>query len=165
MDDDERWITINGRRWIKSDSSIPATFRKELVDELMSARRAVAAAKRARDAERLGLSRQRVRAAKGALGERGTPWWDEPNGESLRARAEAAIGALAQHRLPDRTICPSDVARIIGGPEWRRHMDLVRTVAADMAARQLIDVMQRGEVITRRDWHGPVRLRSRAETD
>jgi hypothetical protein len=44
-------------------------------------------------------------------------------------------------------------------------MNLVRTAAADMADRQLIDVVQRGEVVTGRDWHGPVRLRIRAETD
>lgn len=130
----------------------------------MSARRSVAAATRAGDADHVVLARQRVHAAKVALGERGTPWWDEPDDESLRARAEAAIGALARHRLPDRTICPSDVARVIGGRGWRRHMDLVRSVAADMADRQLIDVLQRGDVVTGRDWHGPVRLRSRAAT-
>lgn len=165
MDDDARWITIDGRRWRRTDPSIPETFRKELVDELMSARRAVGAAKRADDADRVGLARQRVHAAKVALGERGAPWWDDPDDESLRTRAEAAIAALARHRLPDRTICPSDAARVIGGPVWRRHMDLVRSVAADMADRQLIDVVQRGEVLSGRDWHGPVRLRSRAETD
>ena len=44
-------------------------------------------------------------------------------------------------------------------------MDLVRTVAADMAEQQLIEVVQRGEVVTGREWHGPVRLRSRAVTD
>jgi hypothetical protein len=165
VDDDARWITIDGRRWRRSDPSIPGTLRKELVDELMSARRAVAAATRAGDADRSRLARQRVHAAKIALGERGTPWWDEPDDESLRTRAEAAIAVLARHRLPDRTICPSDAARVIGGPSWRRHMELVRTVAADMADRQLIDVTQRGEVLTGRNWRGPVRLRSRAETD
>ncbi len=44
-------------------------------------------------------------------------------------------------------------------------MDLVRSVAANMADRQLIDVVQRGEVLSGRDWHGPVRLRSLAEND
>ena len=165
MEDDARWITINGRRWRRSDPSIPETLRKELVDELMSARRAVAVAKRSGDADRLRLARQRVHAAKCALGERGAPWWDEPDDGTRRARVEAAIFALARHRLPDRTICPSDAARVIGGPGWRRHMDLVRSVAADMADRQVIDVMQRGKVVTGRDWRGPVRLRSRAETD
>lgn len=127
----------------------------------MSARRAVAAARREGDAERLGLARERVHAAKTALGERGTAWWEKPDDESLRARAQAAIRALARHRSPDRTICPSDAARVIGGPAWRTHMDLVRTVAADMADRELIDVLQRGKVVRGRDWHGPVRLRSR----
>lgn len=165
VDDDERWITINGRRWRRSDPSIPETFRRELVDELMSARRAVAASKRAGDADDSSLARQRVHAAKVALGERGVPWWDEPDHEGLRARAEAAIGALARHRLPDRTICPSDAARVIGGTGWRRHMDLVRSVAADMADRQLITVLQRGEVVSGRDWRGPVRLRSCAQPE
>jgi hypothetical protein len=165
VDDDARWITIDGRRWRRTDPSIPPTLQKELVDELMSARRAVAAAKRAGDEDRVALARQRVHSAKVALGERGAPWWDEPDDDSLRARAEAAIGALARHRLPDRTICPSDAARVIGGPGWRRHMDLVRSVAADMADRQLIDVLQRGDVVSGRERRGPVRLRSRAETD
>jgi hypothetical protein len=44
-------------------------------------------------------------------------------------------------------------------------MDVVRDVAADMADRGLIDVMQRGEVVRGREWHGPVRLRSRPHTD
>ncbi|MGY6500747.1 MAG: DUF3253 domain-containing protein [Acidimicrobiales bacterium] len=162
-DDDERWITIDGRRWRRTDPSIPETFRKELVDELMSARRAVAAAKRTDDADHLKRARQRVQSAKVALGERGTPWWDEPDEDDVRTRVEAAISALTRHRFPDRTICPSDAARAVGGPGWRRHMDLVRTVAADMAEKQLIDVVQRGHVVQGRDWHGPVRLRSRAE--
>ena len=164
-DDDERWITIDGRRWRRTDPSIPETFRKELVDELMSARRAVAAAKRADDADRVARARHRVQSAKVALGERGAPWWDEPDEAALRARVEAAISALARHRHPDRTICPSDAARAVGGPGWRRHMDLVRTVAAGMAEKKLIDVVQRGEVVQGRDWRGPVRLRSRDEID
>lgn len=164
MDGDERWITIDGRRWRRSDPSIPEPLRKELVAELMAARRAVAAANRSGDADQLADARARVHAAKLALGERGTPWWDEPDDASLRTRADAAIRALARHRLPDRTICPSDAARVIGGSGWRRTMDLVRSVAADLAEQQMIDVMQRGEVVTGREWRGPVRLRSRADT-
>lgn len=162
MDDDGRWITIDGRRWRASDPSIPPGLRQELVDELMAARRAVAAAKRSGAPADMADARSRVQAAKIALGERGTPWWEDPDSASLHRRAEAAIGALTRHRGPDRSICPSDAARVVGGPEWRRHMDVVRQVAADMADRHLIDVTQRGTVLpTDRPWRGPVRLRRR----
>jgi hypothetical protein len=160
MENEARWITIDGRRWRASDSAIPPTLRKELVDELMKARRAVAAAKRSSGVDGLRHARRHVHAAKIALGERGAPWW-EATDDNLRTRAEAIIEVLARHRAPESTICPSDAARVLGGPSWRRHMDLVRQVAADMADRHLIDVTQRGESVAGRDWRGPVRIRSR----
>lgn len=161
MDDAPRWITVDGRRWRATDPSIPPALRTELVDALMAARRAVAAAQRSGDDDGLRSARQRVHAAKLALGERGAPWWGDVSEGERRARAEAVIDVLTRHRAPDRTICPSDAARVIGGGGWRRHMDLVRDVAADMAARRLIDVTQRGEILTGRTWRGPVRLRRR----
>jgi uncharacterized protein len=75
---DGRYIIVNGRRWRASDPGLPEERRQELVDELMSARRAVAAAKRAGDSAAERAARDRVHAAKVALGERGTPWWEEP---------------------------------------------------------------------------------------
>ena len=76
MDDDERWIVIDGRRWRRSDPSLPEARRKELVSELMSARSAVGWAKRRGDAEAERAARDRVHAAKVALGERGPKWWE-----------------------------------------------------------------------------------------
>src|SRR3546814_5538371 len=38
---DGHYLIIDGRRWRASDPGIPDTLRQELVDELMSARRAV----------------------------------------------------------------------------------------------------------------------------
>jgi uncharacterized protein len=75
---DGRYIVVDGRRWRASDPGLPEERRQELVDELMAARRAVGAAKRAGDAEAERAARDRVHAAKVALGERGTPWWEEP---------------------------------------------------------------------------------------
>ncbi|HEX8101337.1 MAG TPA: hypothetical protein VF533_01875 [Solirubrobacteraceae bacterium] len=77
---DGRYIVVDGRRWRASDPRLPEARRQDLVDELMSARRAIAAAKRAGDAAAERDGRARVHAAKVALGERGTPWW-EPGGE------------------------------------------------------------------------------------
>lgn len=73
---DGRYIVVDGRRWRKSDPSLSEERRRELVDELMSARRAVKAAKRAGDNGAMRSARGRVDAAKVALGERGKPWWE-----------------------------------------------------------------------------------------
>ena len=75
---DGRYIVVNGRRWRASDPGLSEERRTELVAELMSARRAVGAAKRAGDAAAQRAARDRVHQAKVALGERGDPWWERP---------------------------------------------------------------------------------------
>lgn len=151
---------IDGRRWRATDPAIPDRFRTELVDELMSARRAVGTAKRAHDAAAEGRARARVQDAKVALGERGTPWWETPSPEDQRARITATVLALARHRAPDATICPSDVARAIGGAGWRTLMDAVREVVTALVARDEVVVEQRGRTVPRgRAWKGPIRIR------
>jgi hypothetical protein len=77
---DGRWIVIDGRRWRATDPSIPEERRKELVSELMSARSAVGHAKRRGDAKAERAARDRVHAAKVALGERGPKWWRDESG-------------------------------------------------------------------------------------
>lgn len=73
---DGHHVIIDGRRWRATDPSIPEERRRELVHELMAARRAVGAAKRANDADAERAARARVHAAKVALGERGPKWWE-----------------------------------------------------------------------------------------
>ncbi len=67
---------IDGRRWRRTDPSIPEERRKALVSELMSARSAVGHAKRKGDERAERAARDRVHAAKVALGERGPKWWE-----------------------------------------------------------------------------------------
>ena len=74
---DGHYVIIDGRRWRATDPSIPEEKRQELVNELMSARRAVGAAKRAGDEKAVRAARARVHAAKVALGERGPKWWEK----------------------------------------------------------------------------------------
>ena len=73
---DGHYVVIDGRRWRATDPWIPEERRQELVNELMSARRAVGAAKKAGDEDAERAARKRVHAAKVALGERGEPWWE-----------------------------------------------------------------------------------------
>lgn len=163
--DDGRWVVVDGRRWRASDPSIPATLRQELVDELMDARRAVGAAKRADDHDAEASARARVQAAKVALGERGAPWWEDPTAGDRRTRLESAIVALADHRAPDRTICPSDAARIAGGEQWRDLMDDAREIARHLMVQGRVDVLQKGQPVDPdEEWRGPVRIRGRATT-
>lgn len=144
-DGTERYVVAGGRRWRASDPSIPATLRSELVAELMAARRAVAAAGGGEPAT--GSARRRVQDAKVALGERGRPWWEEPEPESRSARIAATTRALLRHRDAAASTCPSDVARVVGGSTWRSVLDDVRRVASELAAQGQLVVRQRGRVL------------------
>jgi Protein of unknown function (DUF3253) len=150
---DGRYLVIDGRRWRASDPAIPAAFRAELVAELMAARRAVQHA----GEQDVRAARDRVQDAKVALGERGDPWW-EPTGPGRRERVAATVRTLLRHRDPDRTICPSDVARTVGGDGWRAVLPLARAVAADLADQGVIEVRQRGAPVDLATAKGPVRL-------
>ncbi|NHC15731.1 hypothetical protein [Motilibacter deserti] len=88
---DGRYVVIDGRRWRATDPLLPEDVAARLRSELMSARRAVGQALRARDAAAERAARDRVHAAKVALGERGTPWWEQSEDER-RARWEAGPG-------------------------------------------------------------------------
>ena len=155
-DDDERTFVVNGRRWRRSDPRIPESLRAELVAELMDARRAVGAAGRRGDQQTQRAARERVKDAKVALGERGAPWWEEPSADDQAARIVATARALLRHRSPG-TICPSDVARVVGGDGWRPLMPAVRS--ATFAAGDELEVRQRGEPLTDPvAVRGPVRL-------
>ncbi len=158
--EDGRYIVVNGRRWRATDPGIPERLRQELVDELMDARRAVGTATRAGDAGAEQAARDRVQAAKVALGERGHPWWEPAPDDARRERLEAAVLALARKRAPDSTICPSDAARAVGGDTWRDDMDLARDVVRSLAGDGVVEVLQKGEPVPAdATWRGPIRVR------
>ena len=148
--DDGRYIVVDGRRWRASDPSIPPKLNQELVDELMSARRAVRT-----DPE---AARPRVQDAKVALGERGEPWWDEPTVDGRRDRLAATMRALLHHRDTDKTICPSDAARVVGGDGWRSIMDDARAVATQLHDDGVVRVRQHGADVDPRAAKGPLRI-------
>ena len=85
---DGHYLVIDGRKWRAMDPEIPEARAAELRHQLMDARRAVGAALRANDASAEAVARSRVHRAKTALGERGTPWWEQTLDER-RARWES----------------------------------------------------------------------------
>lgn len=72
---DGRYFVVRGRLWRKSNPALTETRRNDLVKELMSARRDVRKYKD--DKQGLAQARERVDAAKVALGERGPVWWTD----------------------------------------------------------------------------------------
>ncbi|MBR7741946.1 DUF3253 domain-containing protein [Phycicoccus sp. BSK3Z-2] len=145
---DGRYVVVDGRRWRASDPGIPDRLRAELVAELMAARRAVRS-----DGD---AARHRVQDAKVALGERGEPWWEEPSDEGRATRMTAALRTLLRHR-PDGTVCPSEVARVVGGEDWKPWSRPARDLAFDLADGGVVRVLQKGEPVGR-DVRGPVRI-------
>jgi hypothetical protein len=91
--EDERWLVINGRRWRRTDPSLPADVVDRLKSHLGRGRSGVRKAKGANDAEAVRRAREIVNLAKHGLGERGPYWWDEA-AQDRRARAEQALDEL-----------------------------------------------------------------------
>ena len=68
---------VRGRLWRCTNPQLGPADAERLTQDLMAARRAKGAALRAGDADARELARQRVDAAKVALGERGPVWWSD----------------------------------------------------------------------------------------
>ncbi|MGW0161292.1 DUF3253 domain-containing protein [Mycobacterium sp. NPDC003323] len=80
---------------------------------------------------------------------------------SQRAELRRVILELTRERGPDKTICPSDAARAIGGEGWRDLMDDARDIARDLARRGQVQITQRGTALDPDAvWRGPIRIRA-----
>ena len=103
-------------------------------------------------------ARARVQDAKVALGERGEPWWAETTGDGRAQRLAAATRALLRHRRPEATICPSDIARVVGGAGFRALMDQARSVIGELRAQGAVRVTQGGHDVDPATSRGPIRV-------
>ena len=156
--DSDRYFLVKGRRWRKTDPTIPPVLNKQLVGELMSARRAVKSAKSTNDDEAMVQARQRVNDAKISLGERGHPWWEPPTEQSLAIRLEATIRCLLRSREHGKTICPSEAARIVGSDQWRGLLPATIECAWALERSGWLHVTQKGERVSY-PTTGAIRLR------
>lgn len=152
VSDDPRYVVVDGLRWRATDPGVPEQLRTELVAELMSARRAVAAA------EVVAGARGRVQDAKVALGERGEPWWEAASPEGRAERLAAAMRTLLRHRAPTSTICPSDAARVVAGDRFRSAMDDARRVAGQLREAGIVRTTQKGKDVDPLAVRGPLRI-------
>ncbi|MGV9558564.1 hypothetical protein [Streptomyces sp. NPDC003522] len=95
---DGHFVVIKGRKWRATDPSLPEETAARLRRHLMSARRAVRSATTAGDAEAERAARARVNRAKVALGERGTPWWEQSEDERRRRWEQGLADLDARER-------------------------------------------------------------------
>jgi len=73
---------------------------------------------------------------------------------------------LRQHLLEkvrargaEKSICPSEVARDLGGAEWRSLMDAVRSVGAELVESGELLALQRGQPVHPLSAKGPIRFK------
>ena len=99
---DGRYLVIDGRRWRATDPAIPEDRRAELTRVLMAWRREV---RRAKGTAEEPAARAGVQAAKVALGERGTPWWEQSDDER-RERWSADVARPQGTVTGARGACP-----------------------------------------------------------
>lgn len=74
---DGRYFVVRGRLWRTSNPALAPELRQTLVNALMTARRQIGAAKKAKDAAAERAARAAVEEAKQGLGERGPVWWTD----------------------------------------------------------------------------------------
>ncbi|WP_312936302.1 hypothetical protein [Pseudomonas sp.] len=83
---DGRYFVVKGQLWRCSNPALSDAERQRLVKLLMTARRAVKAAKASHDEHALRQARAQVDAAKTDLGERGPVWWSDASPDYNRRR-------------------------------------------------------------------------------
>lgn len=74
---------------------------------------------------------------------------------------EQTLVALASARGPDKTFCPSEAARALGGPHpdgWGRLMIPVRRMAVRLAHEGRIVIYRKGKPVDPDDFKGVYRL-------
>jgi hypothetical protein len=110
-------------------------------------------------AQRLRAELSRVSAGRGAgFRDAEIALGDGP----VRQRLKSSILALAEHRGPDSSICPSDAARAVGGENWRDLMGDARELARELARSGDVQITQRGDVLDPEGaWSGPIRITTR----
>jgi hypothetical protein len=80
---------------------------------------------------------------------------------------KASILDLAAARGPAKSICPSEVARILSGPlepgQWQSLLTPVRQAAISLAKAGRIDILRKGRPVPPEEVRGVIRLRIKGD--
>lgn len=79
----------------------------------------------------------------------------------MSARIEETILALTTARGHERSICPSEAARVLDPVAWQSQMTAVRRAAIRLAEAGRIDILRKGRPIDPATVKGVIRLRIR----
>ena len=88
-EESDRYLVVDGRRWRRSDPSLPPEVEEQLLHHLGRGRSGVRTAKRTGDEAAVAAARRLVQLAKVGLGERGEPWWEQSEAARERRWTEA----------------------------------------------------------------------------
>jgi len=76
-----------------------------------------------------------------------------------RSAIAQSIITMAAERGADKSICPSDVARNLFAPNWRKYMDEVRAVAIELQQQGKVVITQKNKPIDINNIKGPIRIK------
>ena len=71
------------------------------------------------------------------------------------------ILTLVAERGPDKTICPSEAARVVGGENWRDAMPVIHAAARALAEEGAVELRQGGKPCATEGIVGPYRIAAR----
>jgi len=66
---------------------------------------------------------------------------------------------MATARGADTSICPSDVARYMFAPNWRKYMDEIRATAIDLQQQGKVAITQKNQPVDVNNIKGPIRIK------
>lgn len=69
------------------------------------------------------------------------------------------ILSTAESRGPDKSTCPSEIARMLFPGDWRNHMKEVVDVAIDLQNKGKVLITQKGVPIDVNHIKGPIRIK------
>ncbi len=76
--------------------------------------------------------------------------------------AQEVILRLCAARGPERSICPTEAARVLAGEadeDWRRRLPDVRAAAVALARAGRLEILRKGKAIPPDELRGVIRLR------
>ena len=66
------------------------------------------------------------------------------------------ILTMAAQRAPDKTVCPSEIARELFPADWRKHMQEIRDAAIELQKQGKVTITQKGRPVDTGNIKGPV---------
>ena len=78
---------------------------------------------------------------------------------AVDAELEATLRRLLDARGAAKTVCPSEVARAVGGEDWRALVEPARAAARRLVAAGEAEITQGGKVVDPSTAKGPIRVR------